>query len=343
MKNALKIIIPAVLIIAAIAGGVAWNYAKSVSEVNSDDATGNTAGNLLNGGLFCEYNNKIYFANPYDHNYLYVMDSDCTNAKRLNMDSVASINVYGNYIYYVKNNFTQDKIGTIFRGQLFGVYKTDLEGKNSTSLYNHLSGTISLCGNYLYYQHYDDDTALTLRKVSIDGKEDTLISEYPYSPASINNGLIYFTNTDHKSVISTLNPKNDSITTYYDANSYMVIATDSYIYYIDVAKNYSLVRLNKSTKTVELLYSSNNGKIVNYNLYGNKIFFQLEGDSNPGLYRMNADGTQPEYIATGNLTNIHCTSQYTFFQYYENQGVLYRVPTSGAITFPEEITIQVQE
>jgi predicted thioredoxin/glutaredoxin len=57
---------------------------------------------------------------------------------------------------------------------------------------------------------------------------------------------------------------------------------------------------------------------------------------------MNIDGTQVEYIATGNLTNIHCTSQYTFFQYYENQGVLYRVPTSGAVTFPEEIIIQVQ-
>ena len=47
---------------------------------NNDNAIGNSAGNLNNGGLFCEYNDKIYFANPYDYNKLYVMNSDCTNA-----------------------------------------------------------------------------------------------------------------------------------------------------------------------------------------------------------------------------------------------------------------------
>ena len=39
---------------------------------NNDNAIGNSAGNLNNGGLFCEYNDKIYFANPYDYNKLYV-------------------------------------------------------------------------------------------------------------------------------------------------------------------------------------------------------------------------------------------------------------------------------
>ena len=62
---------------------------------NNDNAIGNSAGNLNNGGLFCEYNDKIYFANPYDYNKLYVMNSDCTNAMKLNDDSVASINVCG--------------------------------------------------------------------------------------------------------------------------------------------------------------------------------------------------------------------------------------------------------
>ena len=100
------------------------------------------------------------------------------------------------------------------------------------------------------------------------------------------------------------------------------------------------MHVNKNTKTVELLYGKENCKVINYNLYGSKIFFQLEGDDNPGLYRMNTDGTQVEYIASGDLTNIHCTSQYTFFQYFDNQGVLYRVPTMGAISYPEEIRIQ---
>ena len=61
---------------------------------------------------------------------------------------------------------------------------------------------------------------------------------------------------------------------------------------------------------------------------------------NDWTYRMNIDGTQIETIAIGNITNIHCTSKYTFFQYYEDQGVLYRVSTSGADTSVEQITIK---
>lgn len=340
MKRYIKFIITGVILLLVI-GGVCLHYFTTPKEKpNSTDATGNTAGNLINGGLFCEYNGKIYFANPYDHNYLYVMNSDCTNARMLNSDSVASLNIYNDKIYYVKNNYSKDSVGTVLRGQLFGIYQTDLEGQNATMLYNQLSGMMSLCGNYLYYQHYDDETALTLHKMNIDGEEDKLISGTPYNPSSISEGKLYFSNTDQKNVISTLDAKTDSISQYYDANSYLPDANGNYIYYIDIAKKYALVRLNKSTKTVELLYGKDNAKIVNYNLYGNKIFFQLEGEENPGLYRMNADGTQVEYIASGNLTNIHCTSQYTFFQYFDNQGVLYRIPTMGAISYPEEIRIQ---
>lgn len=339
LKRSVKFIIPAVVVVLIVVAVVVHALPKK-KQTNSADAAGNTAGNLMNGGLFCEYNNKIYFANPYDHNYLYVMDSDCSNARMLNSDSVASLNIYNDKIYYVKNNFSKEMIGTILRGQLFGIYQTDLEGQNSTMLYNHLTGSVSLCGNYLYYQHYESDVGITLHRMDIDGENDKLVSNTPYNPSCVSEGKIYFSNTDKKNVISTLDPKDDSISLYYDANSYLPDSEGNYVYYIDISKGYSLVRINKNTKTVELLYGKDNCKVINYNLYGSKIFFQLEGDDNPGLYRMNADGTQVEYIASGDLTNIHCTSQYTFFQYFDNQGVLYRVPTMGAISYPEEIRIQ---
>lgn len=74
-----------------------------------------------------------------------------------------------------------------------------------------------------------------------------------------------------------------------------------------------------SNKTLELLYAPENGKVINYNVYGNKIFFHVEGGDNAGLYRMNVDGTQLEYVAVGEISGIHCTSRYTFFSYYEDQ------------------------
>ena len=51
-----------------------------------------------------------------------------------------------------------------------------------------------------------------------------------------------------------------------------------------------------------------------------KLFFHVEGGDNAGLYRMNVDGTQLEYVAVGEISGIHCTSRYTFFSYYEDQS-----------------------
>ena len=66
----MKKVIAIILIILAISGigiGVFFNYQHSRTTMNNDNAVGNTSGNLLNGGLFCEYDGKIYFANPNDY------------------------------------------------------------------------------------------------------------------------------------------------------------------------------------------------------------------------------------------------------------------------------------
>ena len=98
MKKTITIII-VVLVIAAAGVGGFFYFKKNQTVHNNDNAIGNTAGNLINGGLFWEYNDKIYFANPDDYNKLYVMNSDCTNISKINDDSVAYLNVCGNYIY----------------------------------------------------------------------------------------------------------------------------------------------------------------------------------------------------------------------------------------------------
>ena len=121
----MKKIITAVIIILAATGigfGGFMYYRHHQTTMNNESAVGNTSGNLINGGLFCEYDGKIYFANPNDNNKLYVMNSDCTSITKLSEDSVASLNVCGRYIYYVKNNFNSSTIGMVFRGQLFGLY-----------------------------------------------------------------------------------------------------------------------------------------------------------------------------------------------------------------------------
>lgn len=340
MKTPIKIGIAAVIILSL--GIFIFIYIKQQQIVyNDDSAIGNTTGNLNNGGLFCEYNGMIYFANSSDENKLYCMTSDCTNARKLIDDSVAYLNVYGKYIYYVRNNYSPDTIAMVFKGQLYGLYRCNLDGSHIVTITEDKSGMISLCGNYIYYQHYDDNTALTLQKIKIDRKDSSYISDTEYNCANIYNQKIYFANTDQKNTIYYLDTTDDSLHFYYNANAYLVDNEGTYLYYIDLSKDYALMRLNTQTLVLEQIFKPTDAKVINYNVYGTKIFAQVEGNgNNTGLYRLNIDGTQIEYIAQGDITNVHCTSKYTFFRYYADQQTLYRVPTSGTFSKVEIITVK---
>jgi len=341
IRKMVKIAIGAIIILAITIFITSYILINRIS-YNKDDATGNTTGNLNNGGLFCEYKGMIYFANAADKNKLYCMTSDCTNARKLVDDSVAYINVCGKYIYYVRNNYSPDAIAMVFRGQLFGLYRCNLDGSHIQTVTTDKSGMISLCGNYIYYQHYDDNTALTLQKIKIDKKDQTFIDDTEYNVANVYNKKIYFSNPNQRNRIYCLDTSNDSITPFYDANSYLVDYEGDYMYYIDLDKNYALMRVNTKTRVLEQIFAPPDGIIVNYNVYDKKIFVQVEGKNGltTGLYRLNTDGTQIEYIAQGNITNVHCTSKYTFFMYFSDQQTLYRVPTTGTFSKVEIITIK---
>ena len=110
-----------------------------------------------------------------------------------------------------------------------------------------------------------------------------------------------------------------------------------YIYYIDMNDNYALMRYNTANRIKEKLID---GRCVHYNVYGTKVFAMIEGDDVHGIYRMNVDGSQKELIAQGDFNNISCTSQYTFFQYFNDNVTLYRVPTIGKITTIEQINVR---
>ena len=58
-------------------------FTQRVSK-NPAGTVGNTAGNLNNGGFFCEYNGTVYFSCSADGGSLFSMDADEQNVKRLN-------------------------------------------------------------------------------------------------------------------------------------------------------------------------------------------------------------------------------------------------------------------
>lgn len=173
-------IITGVVIAAAVAALGICSYMSTKVKYNAEGYIGNTSGNLINKGLFAEHNGKIYFANPYDNNQLYSMNSDCTDIKRLSDDSVSYINVTDNYIFYVRNNFDPDNAGMVFRGQLYGIIRCKLNGQRGTALTADVITSMSLVGNRVYYNSYDDGKIHTMY-TTIDKKETATIKKYPDS------------------------------------------------------------------------------------------------------------------------------------------------------------------
>ena len=99
-KKVRNIVISLSLISLLLLVGVAWVLLSERVKFNDGTAVGNTAGNLNNNGLFCEWNGTVFFSNPYDQGCLYSMSPNETNFQKLTTASVSSINADDNYVYY---------------------------------------------------------------------------------------------------------------------------------------------------------------------------------------------------------------------------------------------------
>lgn len=319
-------IITCIVIIAAIAGISFGSYMSSKIKYNEDGYIGNTSGNLMNKGLFAEHNGKIYFANPYDGDQLYSMNSDCTKIKKLSTDSVSYINVTDNYIFYVRNNFDPDNAGMLFRGQLYGVIRSKLNGKNGKALTTDVIASMALIGNRVYYGSYDNGKIQTMY-TSIDKKETKTIKSTQIPLYSIAANSAYYSGTTNEHNIHSFDLSSGLDSTLIEGNTYLASMDDDILYYLDMSNNYALTTYDTLTGVTKVLYDD---KCINYNIYDDVIFFQTEDGSN-ALHRMKLDGTGDTIIADGNVDSISCTSQYTFFTFY-GQNTLYRVPTHDGTT-----------
>lgn len=314
-------IITGVVIAAAIAAIGVGSYMSTRIKYNDEGYIGNKSGNLMNKGLFAEHNGKIYFSNPYDGDQLYSMNSDCTDIKKLSDDSVSYINVTDNYIFYVRNNFDADNAGMVFRGQLYGVIRSKLNGRNGKALTVDVISSMALIGNRVYYGSYDDGKIQTMY-TSIDKKETSTIKNTQIPLYSIADNKVYYSGTDGDHDIHSLDLSSGLSETLLEGNTYLASMDDDILYYLDMSNNYALTAYDTLTGVTKVLYDD---KCINYNIYDDVIFFQTE-DGNNALHRMKLDGSSDTIIATGNCDSISCTSQYTFFTFY-GQNILYRVPT----------------
>lgn len=328
MKKNWKILLfTCIVLIILVTAGVISALTSKVPH-NDSSVTGNTAGNLNNGGLFAESEGRVYFSNAYDNGSLYSMNTDETDIKKLGSSRVNAINVGGNFLYYYMDSDGSGGDGLGFVVRTYGIFRSRLNGKASQCLDRSASVTMQLCGDYLYYQRYNNKDFTKLYKIKTDKSEGSLVSDSIINPAACYNGIIYFNGTESDHYLYALNTSNDTISTVYQGDLWYPAYKDGYIYYMDVSENYRLCRYSLSGNTVEVL---TNDRVDTYNVGDQYIYYQRSSSTEPALMRMLLDGSSPEVVAEGNYSDINLTSAYAYFHAFGEDTPVYHTPVNGPV------------
>ncbi len=299
--------------------------------MNDDYTVGNTPGNLNNGGYFCETDGKVYFANAYDNFGLYSMNPDETELKKLNNGAVSSINAAGNYLYYAQVSGGSDDgsvSGIASAVRMAGIYRSSLKGKAVVGLDRCDIVSMQLCGNYLYYEKYDKQIGTSLDKVRIDKKDRQTVAEAIINPNCFLDGRIYYNGTAEDHYLHALDTSTDTDSVVWRGNIWNPIVQNGYVYYMDISENYRLCRYNLANDVVEVL---TNDRIDMFNVYDNYIYYQVSSSDSPALKRMLIDGSSQELIREGVYQNINITSQYVYFNAFNESTPVYKTYTYGPV------------
>lgn len=312
-------VIAALILLAVFAGRV---------PLNDEYTTGNTPGNLNNGGYYCEHDGRVYFANAYDNYSLYSMNTDETDIKKIHGGSSSHINIGGDYIYYVTDGNSDGADPGSFRGA-YGIYRSRLNGRNVTGMDRCHVVSMQLCGSYLYYEKLDSDTAISLEKIRIDKKDrKTVDPDAMINPNGYANGVIYYNGTDQDHYLYALDTATDTAEVLWEGDLWNPVFQNNYVYYMDVGNNYRLCRYSISGDVVEVL---TNERVDAFNVYNDYIYYQTNSKTDPALKRMYVDGTSQETICSGVYQNINITSSYVYFNAFGASVPVYRTNTYGPV------------
>jgi len=299
----------------------------TVIQPNDTVQTGNTAGNLNNKGLYCEYNGIVYFSNPYDHNVLYSMNRDETNIKRLNDVGVSSINCDGKRIYYSQTG-SADGSGLGYIRNTTGMYRCDLSGERTYCYTKDPVGILALCGNNLYFQHYEVATGAYLDVTPIDKKGTNPLLYSMVSPASVTGTTIYYAGNDADHYLYALDTMTNTSTLVWEKPVWNPVYQDGYIYFMDLRSDYELHRYNLSTGEEQVLSTD---RLDYFNVYGDVIYYQIVSATAPALKRINIDGSNDTIIKEGVFESVNITSEYAYFNEFSMPTPVYHQSTFGPV------------
>lgn len=304
-------------------------YSFDRTFLNDEDVVGNTAGNIYNGGLFCERDGRIYFSNDKDDGSLYVMNSDTTNIKKLHTDKAAYINVDENYVYYLRaNNTRENQTVSVLMFNNTGIYRINQNGKNLKLISSKPGNYVTLRGNHVYYQNYDVEEGLFLYRNKTDGSLPRLLLKEAVIPSTFIDDRMYYVGVKESHNINYYDLFSFTSGTYIKGEFAYPIFFGEYIYYIDPSNNYTINRMNLDG-TDRFVIVSDRTSTFNITNSGQYLYYQVDDQDNSKICRMDLTTMESEVLLEGHYKQIHVTENFVFFKDFDNYNT-YVISADGS-------------
>ncbi len=321
-KKSLIIAIIAMVIVVIILAIVSFFSSRGEKVPDNEPGTiGNQAGNINNGGIVCQHNDRIYFSNPYDGGALYSMNLDESDCKKISISVASSICAAGDYLYYFQS-------GSSGAAGLGGVrvpasfIRCHLDGSKGYTMTRNVVVKAQVVDNYVYAEGTADANhdAPYFFRMDIAAKEDEeILAKFAINPACVRNGSIYYADTASSRNLNAYSIQSGSTTTVIEDNVWNPVIYGDYIYYMAPGDGYQIRRYSLSDGTIEILCDE---KVESFNVYGGYIYYQTFGD-NAHIAFMSANGGEATVLSGGNYNSISMTDGYIYFKDFWNEQALY--------------------
>lgn len=331
-KRIIGFLIAAVLVSAIAAVSLFYRRDAALPD-NPVSYSGNTGANLYNRGLFVEFEGRIYFANNYDNGYIYSMNSDLTDIKKLYEDSAEYLNIdsAGKYLYYSRINYRNTHSSAqVFDFSSSGIYRLRTNGKNLARLYDDSCGTVLLAGNSLCVQLHGEDGDFDCMRMDLTGKNTVRLTSENITPVDYYRGSLFFTGTgsDHSLYETPLSSYAPSLVA--QINGYMPVAAADGIYYISQADGYKLHRLSYPDYSDTVVVSE---RICTFNISNDGVFlfYQVDDGKQNRICSYNQITGMEQTILDGDYKNLNVTGRYLFFETFDSSAMYCYTISNGSV------------
>lgn len=269
---------------------------------------GNTAGNLINSGIVCENNGKIYYYNKSDNKRLYVMNTDGSGKTALgDISGAMELNVNGDYIYY----------------QAGGIYRAALKDGSVETLIEDSCRNMVVTETTIFYLKADGENT-KVHRMNLDGSDEEVLSDDIASGLNVSGDKIYYINGSDAGKIYSMNLDGSENAVFADVKNVKELLVEAgFVYYISSSDDNNIYRINKEGGEAQQVTDKS---CSNININNAKLFYYNETDSTLCYARL--DGSSETVLYSGELNAVNVITDWIYF-FNTDDFLYYRITRDG--------------